>query len=173
LDQHSDGRGLAIHLDRLRQGEDRLDGSGGLAPFRDSRGAAGRALSHVALHEIYHVLSGRKHHDAEGLFKAEYSPADLLAPVTLRPTAVAEIAGLSEPAIKREFVLARQSYLPADRSTSSMRTCARPLAQNRERRARSVPGAVGAPNDFSLHSRSLRKHSGKESRTVRERLHLH
>jgi len=53
-----------------------------------------RALSHVALHEIYHVLSGRKHHDAEGLFKAEYSSADLLAPVTLRPTAAAEIAGL-------------------------------------------------------------------------------
>jgi hypothetical protein len=54
-------------------------------------GLLGRALSHVAVHEIYHVLSGRKHHDAEGLFKAEYSAADLLSPVTLRP---AEIAGL-------------------------------------------------------------------------------
>lgn len=39
-----------------------------------------RALSHVALHEVYHVLSGRAHHDSEGLFKAEYSPSDLLAP---------------------------------------------------------------------------------------------
>jgi hypothetical protein len=57
-------------------------------------GLLGRALSHVAVHEIYHVLSGRKHHDAEGLFKAEYSAADLLSPVALRASSVAEIAGL-------------------------------------------------------------------------------
>jgi hypothetical protein len=57
-------------------------------------GLLGRALSHVALHEIYHVLSGRKHHDAQGLFKAEYSPADLLSPIALRPSAVAEIASV-------------------------------------------------------------------------------
>jgi hypothetical protein len=56
-------------------------------------GLLGRALSHVAVHEIYHVLSGRKHHDAEGLFKAEYSPADLLSPVALRPREMAGIAG--------------------------------------------------------------------------------
>lgn len=52
-------------------------------------GLLGRALSHVAVHEIYHVLSGRKHHDAEGLFKAEYSAADLLSPVTLHPAGIA------------------------------------------------------------------------------------
>ena len=40
----------------------------------------GRALSRVALHEIYHVLSERKHHDSEGLFKESYSSADLLDP---------------------------------------------------------------------------------------------
>jgi hypothetical protein len=57
-------------------------------------GLLARALSHVALHEIYHVLSERKHHDAEGLFKAEYSPTDLLAPVALRPAGLAEVAGL-------------------------------------------------------------------------------
>ena len=57
-------------------------------------GLLARALSHVALHEIYHVLSERKHHDAEGLFKAEYSPSDLLAPVAMRPAGLAEIAGL-------------------------------------------------------------------------------
>ena len=53
-----------------------------------------RALSHVALHEVYHVLSGRAHHDAEGLFKAEYSPADLLAPFPMRLDGGPEIAGL-------------------------------------------------------------------------------
>jgi len=57
-------------------------------------GLLARALSHVALHEIYHVLSGRKHHDAEGLFKAEYSSADLLEPVGLSSTGLAEMAGL-------------------------------------------------------------------------------
>jgi hypothetical protein len=57
-------------------------------------GLLGRALSHVAVHEIYHVLSGRKHHDTEGLFKAEYSAADLLSPVALHPGRMAAIAGL-------------------------------------------------------------------------------
>jgi hypothetical protein len=59
-------------------------------------GLLGRALSRVALHEICHVLTGRKHHDEEGLFKAEYSPADLLAPdAFLRqvPTQIADIRG--------------------------------------------------------------------------------
>lgn len=56
-------------------------------------GLLARALSHVALHEVYHVLSGRAHHDAEGLFKAEYSPAELLAPFPVRLEGVTEIAG--------------------------------------------------------------------------------
>ena len=57
-------------------------------------GLLARALSHVALHEVYHVLSGRAHHDSEGLFKAEYSPADLLAPFPMRLDGLAEVAGL-------------------------------------------------------------------------------
>jgi hypothetical protein len=57
-------------------------------------GLLGRALGRVALHEIYHVLSERKHHDAEGLFKARYSAADLLEPA-VQPLAVhQEIAGV-------------------------------------------------------------------------------
>jgi hypothetical protein len=55
-----------------------------------------RALSHVALHEIYHVLSERKHHDAEGLFKAQYSSADLLAPVIHSRRVGTQIAGVSD-----------------------------------------------------------------------------
>ena len=38
------------------------------------------ALSRVALHEIYHVLSERTVHDNDGLFKAAYSAEDLLNP---------------------------------------------------------------------------------------------
>ena len=38
------------------------------------------ALSRVALHEIYHVLSERTAHDDDGLFKAAYSAEDLLNP---------------------------------------------------------------------------------------------
>jgi hypothetical protein len=60
-------------------------------------GVLGRALSRVALHEIYHVLSGRKHHDAEGSFKAEYSAADLLAPAVLSTRQHAEIADAAGP----------------------------------------------------------------------------
>jgi hypothetical protein len=56
-------------------------------------GLLARALSHVALHEVYHALSGRAHHDAEGLFKAEYSPADLLARFPMRLEGVTKIAG--------------------------------------------------------------------------------
>jgi hypothetical protein len=54
-------------------------------------GILSRALSHVALHEMYHVLSERTGHDSDGLFKAEYSAEDLLAPVIphgLRPVAM-------------------------------------------------------------------------------------
>ena len=54
-----------------------------------------RALSRVALHEIYHVLTGRKHHDDEGLFKAEYSAEDLLTPrlgCSKRPLMLTEVA---------------------------------------------------------------------------------
>jgi hypothetical protein len=55
-----------------------------------------RAMSRVAMHEIYHVLSDRKHHDEEGLFKAEYSAADLLAPAVLSRRAQHVSAGVSE-----------------------------------------------------------------------------
>lgn len=59
-------------------------------------GMLARALSRVAMHEIYHVLSDRTHHDDEGLFKAEYSSGDLLAP-PLRPKhGHTQIAGVSD-----------------------------------------------------------------------------
>ena len=54
-----------------------------------------RALSHVALHEMYHVLSDRTEHDANGLFKAEYSAEDLLAPAALRARRPAPVTDLS------------------------------------------------------------------------------
>jgi len=54
--------------------------SGGWPQTLIPAGILARALSRVAAHEIYHVLSERKHHDEDGLFKAAYSPADLLAP---------------------------------------------------------------------------------------------
>lgn len=57
-------------------------------------GLLARALSHVALHEIFHVLSARKHHDADGLFKAKYSSADLLEPAILARRVRAEIPGV-------------------------------------------------------------------------------
>ena len=55
-------------------------------------GLLGRALGNVAMHEIYHVLSDRKHHDSEGLFKASYSSADLLEPGILSHREQTEIA---------------------------------------------------------------------------------
>ncbi len=59
-------------------------------------GILARALSRVAMHEIYHVLSERKHHDEEGLFKAEYSSGDLLAPALLSRHAHTQIAGFPD-----------------------------------------------------------------------------
>jgi hypothetical protein len=58
-------------------------------------GILARAMSRVAVHEIYHVLSERKHHDAEGLFKAAYTSADLLAPALPSQRAHTEIADVS------------------------------------------------------------------------------
>ncbi len=60
-------------------------------------GILARALSRVAMHEIYHVLSERKHHDEEGLFKAEYTSGDLLAPALLSRHARTQVAGLPDP----------------------------------------------------------------------------
>ena len=53
-----------------------------------------RALSHVALHEIYHVISNRKHHDSEGLFKAEYSERDLREPIQVQARAERSLLSL-------------------------------------------------------------------------------
>jgi hypothetical protein len=55
----------------------------------------GRALSHVALHEIYHVLSERTQHDSNGLFKAKYSAEDLMAPAVQREKRPAVLTGLT------------------------------------------------------------------------------
>ncbi len=52
-----------------------------------------RALSRVALHEMYHVLTERTGHDRDGLFKAEYSAEDLLAPAVLHKKRPAAASG--------------------------------------------------------------------------------
>lgn len=70
-----------------------LAGSGGWPHSIIPAGILARAMSRVAVHEIYHVLSERKHHDEEGLFKAEYSSADLLAPALLTQRAQTGMAG--------------------------------------------------------------------------------
>ena len=57
--------------------------SGGWSQSLIPAGILARAMSRVAVHEIYHVLSERTHHDEDGLFKAAYSSADLLAPALL------------------------------------------------------------------------------------------
>jgi len=69
-----------------------LADSGGWSQSLIPAGILGRAMSRVAVHEIYHVLSGRKHHDEEGLFKAAYTSADLLAPAALERRVQPEIA---------------------------------------------------------------------------------
>jgi hypothetical protein len=53
------------------------------------------ALSHVALHEMYHVLTERAAHDADGLFKAAYSAEDLLAPAVLKGQRPAALTGFA------------------------------------------------------------------------------
>ncbi len=71
-----------------------LAGSGGWPQSMLPAGTLARAMSRVAMHEIYHVLSERKHHDTEGLFKAEYSAADLLGPAVLFHHSGTGLAGL-------------------------------------------------------------------------------
>jgi hypothetical protein len=76
----TDGRILpfvSIDCDRVKATLARAPG------FRHSLVPAGvlaLALSRVAIHEIDHVVTGRSHHDATGVFRAEYTVADLLAP---------------------------------------------------------------------------------------------
>jgi len=92
----SDGRVLpfiGIDCDRVKT---TLMTSGAWPHSVIPAGLLGTALSHVALHEIYHVISGRKHHDTEGLFKAEYSAADLLSPVASHASGLAVIAGVPQ-----------------------------------------------------------------------------
>lgn len=71
-----------------------LEDSGGWPHSVVPAGILARALSRVAMHEIFHVLSERKHHDDEGLFKAEYTSADLLAPAHLSKSSHTAIAGV-------------------------------------------------------------------------------
>lgn len=70
-----------------------LSESGGWPQSMIPAGILARAMGRVAMHEIYHVLSERKHHDTEGIFKAEYSAADLLAPRVLSRPMRAALAG--------------------------------------------------------------------------------
>jgi len=72
-----------------------LQESGGWVQPLIPAGVLARAMSRVAVHEIYHVLTGRKNHDEEGLFKAAYSSTDLLAPALLSQRAHTGIAGVS------------------------------------------------------------------------------
>jgi hypothetical protein len=58
-------------------------------------GVLALALSHVALHEMYHVLTERAAHDADGLFKAAYSAEDLLAPAVLKGQRPAALTGFA------------------------------------------------------------------------------
>lgn len=55
----------------------------------------GRALSHVALHEMCHVLMERTEHDSKGLFKAAYSAEDLLAPAVLHGKRSGAVTGFA------------------------------------------------------------------------------
>jgi hypothetical protein len=76
----SDGKILPfidINCDRTKATLARIDS---LQHALIPSGVLGRALSHIALHEIYHVLSDRPEHDAGGMFKAQYSAGDLLDP---------------------------------------------------------------------------------------------
>ncbi len=81
---------ISIDCDRVKTA---LMGSDGWPHSIIPAGLLGRALNHVAVHEIHHVLSARKNHDADGLFKARYSSADLLEPAIARRRIPTQISG--------------------------------------------------------------------------------